>query len=65
MRGGCGQGGVCAVMRLIVRSENAAPILGDLLRDKVHRGGPTAYVCRGFHCEAPVHDATALVQQLA
>jgi hypothetical protein len=27
-------------------------------------GGPTAYVCRGFVCDAPVTDVAALRAQL-
>jgi uncharacterized protein len=41
---------------------SAIPLLRD--RPRLH-GRPTAYVCRGFACQAPVTDASALRAQLA
>jgi uncharacterized protein YyaL (SSP411 family) len=43
-------------------SMSAVPLLLD--RPPV-KGRPTAYVCRGFACQAPVTDADALEEQLA
>jgi len=44
------------------RSASAVPLLLD--RPLV-KGRPTAYVCRGFACQAPVTDPDALEAQLA
>jgi uncharacterized protein YyaL (SSP411 family) len=38
------------------------PLLADR---RLIDGRPAAYVCRGFVCELPVTDATALAAQLA
>ena len=46
-----------------VRGEQASD--EPLLRDRVAiNGAPTAYVCRGFVCNAPTQDLEDLVQQL-
>ncbi|NUQ20002.1 MAG: hypothetical protein HOQ09_03480 [Gemmatimonadaceae bacterium] len=35
-----------------------------LLADREARGAPTAYLCRGYTCEAPVTEPRALAEQL-
>jgi uncharacterized protein YyaL (SSP411 family) len=61
-----GAGGGYAPGRIVAAaapgSASAVPLL---LERPLVKGRPTAYVCRGFACQAPVTDPEALREQLA
>jgi uncharacterized protein YyaL (SSP411 family) len=65
---GVGSGGY-APSRVVAAGAGAGSATASavpLLRDRpLLKGRPTAYVCRGFACQAPVTDADALERQLA
>ena len=53
------------VIALAAPDDAEAPRAIKLLADRIQLDGkPTAYVCRNFHCEAPVTDAAQLAGQL-
>jgi hypothetical protein len=59
-------GGGYAPGRVVAASAaGAATAVPLLLERPLLRGRPTAYVCRGFACQAPVTDPDALREQLA
>jgi uncharacterized protein YyaL (SSP411 family) len=59
-------GGGYAPARVVAASAPGSASAVPLLLDRpLVKGRPTAYVCRGFACQAPVTDADALREQLA
>jgi uncharacterized protein YyaL (SSP411 family) len=59
-------GGGYAPGRVVAASGAGSASAVPLLLDRpLVKGRPTAYVCRGFACQAPVTDADALQDQLA
>jgi len=57
--------GTYAPGRVVAAAPPGAASVVPLLADRPQvRGRPTAYVCRGFACRAPVTDAAALAEQI-